>query len=106
MNTEEKRRYKRYPVNLDINLACPSVNDRGKISSLSLGGCFIKSPVDLPIGEAVGLEIHSPLGSELLLEGKTVYSVPSEGFGVKFNRLSREHVISVVHLIEDAKNKL
>jgi orotate phosphoribosyltransferase len=103
MANSEKRRYKRYPVDLDIRLAGESVKESAKIRSLSLGGCFIKSGVDVSIGESVNLEIESPVGKQLVLGGKTVYSLPPDGIGIKFNRLSRENVMSVVHLIEDAR---
>jgi PilZ domain len=62
---------------------------RGKVSDVSLGGCFVEMPVPLPVQER--LEIVLWLGeSKLRLKGEVASTSPGFGISVHFINLSSE----------------
>lgn len=63
---------------------------RGKLSDVSLGGCFVEMPIPLPV--QARFEIALWLGdSKLRLKGEVVSNSPGFGIGVRFINLSPEH---------------
>jgi hypothetical protein len=62
----------------------------GKVSDLSLGGCFVEMPMPLPVH--TDFEIALWLGeTKLRLQGEVASASPGFGMGVRFTRLSPEN---------------
>jgi hypothetical protein len=63
----------------------------GKVSDLSLGGCFVEMPMPLPLQEKI--EIALWLGeTKLRLQGEVASASPGFGMGVRFTSLSPENL--------------
>ena len=61
----------------------------GKVSDLSLGGCFVEMPI--PLAVHAKIEIALWLGeTKLRLKGEVVSTSPGFGMGVRFTGLSSE----------------
>ena len=62
----------------------------GKVSDLSLGGCFVEMPIPLPINTKFDIAIW--LGeTKLRLQGEVASAAPGFGIGVHFVNLSPEN---------------
>ena len=62
----------------------------GKVSDLSLGGCFVEMPMPLPVNAK--FEIALWLGeTKLRLKGEVASASPGFGMGVRFTSLSPEN---------------
>jgi hypothetical protein len=62
----------------------------GKVSDLSLGGCFVEMPIPLPVHAK--FEIALWLGeTKLRLQGEAASASPGFGIGVRFTNLSPEN---------------
>jgi hypothetical protein len=61
----------------------------GKVSDLSLGGCFLEMPIPLPVNTK--FEVALWLGeTKLRLKGEVASSSPGFGIGVRFTNISPE----------------
>src|SRR5713101_4118687 len=61
----------------------------GKVSDLSLGGCFVEMPIPLPVNTK--FEVALWLGeTKLRLKGEVASSSPGFGIGVRFTNISPE----------------
>jgi hypothetical protein len=62
----------------------------GKVSDLSLGGCFVEMPIPLPVHTKFDIALW--LGEiKLRLKGEVVSTSPGFGMGVRFTTLSPEN---------------
>lgn len=92
------REYVRFPFPMEIMLEFSSGNREGRVSDLSLGGCFVDSIMDVSEGEQISLDLRLPSGVWLKLSGKIMYTMQGFGFGIQFTNLSTEQIES----LEDA----
>jgi len=61
----------------------------GKVSDLSLGGCFVEMPIPLPVNTK--FEVALWLGvTKLRLKGEVASASPGFGIGVRFTNVSPE----------------
>ena len=62
----------------------------GKVSDLSLGGCFVEMPIPLPVNTK--FEVALWLGeTKLRLKGEVASASPGFGIGVRFTNVSPEN---------------
>ena len=62
----------------------------GKVSDLSLGGCFVEIPI--PLKQGASFEITLWLGNtKLRFQGQVVTTAPGFGIGVRFSDISAEN---------------
>jgi hypothetical protein len=62
----------------------------GKVSDLSLGGCFVEMPI--PLKQGASFEIGLWLGeTKLRVQGQVATTAPGFGIGVRFGDLSAEN---------------
>ena len=61
--------------------ACPR---NGKITTLSVEGCFIKTKAETNDGLIMFLNCWLPTGRWMMLRGKVNYRMPKVGFGLSF----------------------
>ncbi len=93
------RKFTRLHVPLEILVESSSGNREARISDLSMGGCFVESILTVTDGETTGFEIRLSPNESMKVSGKIVYSMPSIGFGIKFDELTDEQKFHLEHLI-------
>lgn len=81
---EERRRAKRFRVNLPARWASTRARDRGTVSDLSITGCFMLTAGRTARGEPVRLTMQLPGGVNISLGGEVVYHTEEIGFAIRF----------------------
>jgi hypothetical protein len=80
------------------------------VTSLSVGGCFIETSLDVAIGKLLYIRLLLAPGSERanegLVRGEVLYQLPNQGLGIKFKQLPagyEKHIEDIVeiHLSND-----
>ena len=61
----------------------------GKITSLSIKGCFIQTRSEASEGQMIAIRIRLPTERWMLLEGEVKHVLKRVGFGVQFTGLAR-----------------
>jgi len=102
-NYKEKRRHERIKLSLNINwgLTRECLND-AKISSLSLGGCFIQTRYKFLSDQFIFLCFF--IRQECVLGGRIRYTLLDVGAGVEFTEITDEDKIALEELIESYRN--
>lgn len=72
----------------------------GKITSLSLRGCFVKTTAMASDGQAIFVNCWLPSHRWLLLSGTVLYHIEKIGFGLAFPDLDEEQRDALSGLIE------
>ena len=78
------RQNERYSYLKEVELEFASGKRSARISDISIGGCYIDTIAQVPVGEAVTLHIGSTSGESMRFEGKVAYVLDGFGFGVEF----------------------
>ena len=65
--------------------ANPSCPRNGRITSLSLDGCFVKSKAEAADGQELFVNCWLPSERWLMLRGAVTYHLPKIGFGLAFD---------------------
>ena len=81
---EERRRAKRFRVNLPARWEGARARERGTISDLSITGCFVLTDGQTVRGEPVRLTMQLPGGAQISLGAEVVYYTEEIGFAVRF----------------------
>ena len=97
---EEKRKYRRISVLLDVQWEGATGKYEARTSDISFGGCFIDTIGKADVGETITFKICQPSGDWIELEGEVRYERPRLGFGVKFKNLSAESIQKVIDLVK------
>lgn len=80
----ERRKAKRFKVNLPTHWAGERVRERGTVSDLSITGCFVLTAGQTVPGEPVRLVLQLPGDVSIRLVGEVVYYHEEIGFAVRF----------------------
>ena len=80
----ERRRAKRFKVNLPALWEDARRRERGTISDLSLSGCFMLTAREAAQGDFVRLAVELPGGPTIHIGGEVVYYSDEIGFAVRF----------------------
>ena len=95
----DKRRHERVSTDIHVHWGraydCP---DLGRVLSLSVGGCFLRTGEALPAGAEVFVHLWLP-GSGAL-PGEVRYSVEGYGLGVEFKLLGPVVAAQLANLVE------
>ncbi len=79
----EKRKHERVSVDIQVywgrTYECP---EQGRVLSLSVGGCFLRTEKLLPVGGEVFINLWLPDGRPLA--GEVRYRIEGYGVGVEF----------------------
>lgn len=59
----------------------------GKVADLSLGGCYVETPIPLDPGTKLGVTVWIDQ-SKVSVQGSVVYRTPGLGIGIRFHELS------------------
>lgn len=85
---DDRRRAKRFAVNLDVEWENHNGRRAGTLSDISEDGCFVLSEVDVSDGELVKLFIPLTDGMKVEFLGQVANFVYEIGFAVHFLSLS------------------
>jgi PilZ domain len=85
---KERRRSQRYQCSGSVELqnAPSDVHVRGKLTDVSLHGCYVETPTTFPQDTAVALTIES-LGIQVRAQATVRVSYPSVGMGICFSKM-------------------
>lgn len=88
-NELERRRFPRMPFRVETQITTEGSHARmpGKITDISLGGCYVDLVGPLPVGEVIGLDLKAGLNN-LHLFGTVRSSQPGLGMGIEFAKMS------------------
>ena len=100
----ERRRHPRIKISLEVEWGeTPACVHEGRITSLSVRGCFLQTPLEVSKGGAVFIRVFLAPESERVTEGvvwgRVAYHMPGAGLGVEFKRLPpgyEEHIQDLV----------
>ena len=86
----EKRKFRRYPVDLETIVYQGGGTAQGQIVQISRGGCLLKMPPPVPAQELemrLSFRLHPDLPS-INCKGDAIYYVADQGTGVAFTEIS------------------
>ena len=85
-STDERRHYDRSRLLVDVSFDGGDATGIASTKDISLGGLYMNTQTDIPVGETLALRI--PLGGgHVVIKADVVYSNPGHGVGVRFHRL-------------------
>jgi hypothetical protein len=94
------RQNERYSYLKEVELEFASGKRSARISDISLGGCYIDTIAQVPVGEVLTLHIASTSGESMEFEGKVAYVLEGFGFGVEFlNLTDHQHTFLATMLV-------
>ena len=104
-SADERRRYPRITISIEIDWGeTPACVHKGRVTSLSVGGCFIQTPLKVTKGTAIFIRLFLAPGSERVLEGmvwgRVAYHLPKVGLGVEFKKLPPGYEKHIQDLVE------
>jgi len=102
MSDNERRKYVRSHVPLEVRWQSASGGYTARVGDISVGGCYVDSIAHVLVGEFVTLEIQLPGGEWLTLSGEVVNHQPDAGFGVRFADLPESAREALARLVESA----
>jgi Tfp pilus assembly protein PilZ len=100
----ERRKYPRIKYSLDVDWGdTPACIHQGRVTTLSVGGCFVETPLEVAKGGLIFIRLLLAPESVRVMEGvvwgRVAYHVPGVGFGVEFKKLPpgyAEHIEDIV----------
>lgn len=96
---KEQRRHPRVTLSLNVNWGPTShCQNDARITSLSLGGCFIQPSLELPVGRTVFLRLM--LRTEHVLRCRVRYNLLDVGSGIEFLRLTEDDRTAIHELVD------
>ena len=107
----DRRRYPRIKYSLNVDWGeTPACVHQGQVTTLSVGGCFLQTPLEVAQGGLIFIRLllapESVSAMEGVVWGRVAYHVPGVGLGVEFKKLPSgyaEHIEDIVefHLESD-----
>lgn len=96
---KERRTNQRIPLNLPARYDGLSGEQDVRIEDISMGGCFVNTPGQAEIGDAITIEINVPSGEWLHLNGEVTSCQPGIGFGVVFSLRTENEIKSLEQVL-------
>lgn len=101
---QNRRRYPRIKYSLDVDWGqTPACQHQGKVTTLSVGGCFLQTPLEVAKEGLIFVRLLLAPKSESVMEGivwgRVAYHMPGVGMGVEFKKLPpgyAEHIRDIV----------
>jgi hypothetical protein len=92
LSYDERRRYPRIKISIDVDWGeTPACIHKGRVTSLSVGGCFMQTPLEVAKGKPVFIRLLLAPGSARVIEGivwgRVAYHFPKVGLGIEFKKL-------------------
>ena len=97
----ERRKHERARVSINIDWGTtPYCLWQDRITSLSVGGCFLQTARELIAGEKLYVRFWLATGAEQVLRGEVRYCMERVGLGVEFLGLMEREKDQLAELIE------
>ena len=104
LSFNNRRRYPRIKYSLDVDWGqTPACVHQGQVTTLSVGGCFLQTPVEVAQEGLIFIRLLLAPESATVMEGivwgRVAYHVPGVGLGVEFKKLPpsyAEHIEDIV----------
>ena len=101
---DERRKHPRIEYSLEVDWGeTPACVNKGQVKTLSVGGCFIQTPLEVAPGALIFIRLLLAPQSERVMEGvvwgRVAYHLPDAGLGVEFKKLPpgyEEHIRDIV----------
>ena len=101
---DNRRRYPRIKYSLDVDWGpTPACVHIGEVTTLSVGGCFLQTPLELAKDDLIFVRLLLAPESVTVMEGivwgRVAYHLPGVGLGVEFKKLPpryAEHIEDIV----------
>lgn len=101
---DERRKHPRIKISINVDWGeTPACTYKGRVTSLSVGGCFIQTPLEVIKGKPIFIRLLLAPGSERVIEGivwgRVAYHFPRVGLGVEFKKLPpgyEKHIEDIV----------
>jgi hypothetical protein len=87
---EERRVYDRSRLIVDVFFDGQDVTGVARTKDISLGGLYMKTQAELPVGAMLMVRIPFRHDAEVVCSAEVVYSEPGQGVGLTFRKLSDE----------------
>ena len=110
-SSNDRRRHPRIKYSLDVDWGeTPSCGHKGQVTTLSVGGCFLQTPLEVAKEGLIFIRLLLAPESATVMEGivwgRVAYHLPGLGLGVEFKKLPAgyaEHIEDIVafHLESD-----
>ena len=97
---EERRKAKRYPVNIEVEWENHYGRRPGTLGDISEDGCFILSEVDVSEGELIKVFIPLTDGMKVQFLGQVANYVYEIGFAIHFLSLSDAQKEFIANFVE------
>ena len=98
------RQNDRFSYLAEVELEFASGKSTARISDISLGGCYIDTIAQAPIGEPLTLQLIASTGETKQLRGRVTYALEGFGFGVEFVDLTDSQRDFLKRLVAAAAN--
>jgi hypothetical protein len=101
----QRRRHPRIQISIDVDWGeTPACVNTGRVTSLSVGGCFIQTPLEVMKGKPLFIRLLLSPGSVRVLEGmvwgRVAYHLPRVGLGVEFKKLPPGYENHIKDIVE------
>lgn len=101
----ERRRYPRIKYSIDVDWGeTPACTHQGRVTSLSVGGCFLQTPLEAAQGGLIFIRLLLAPKSDRVMEGvvwgRVAYHKPDSGLGVEFKKLPPEYAEHIRDIVE------
>lgn len=101
---KERRKYPRIKYSIDVDWGeTPACVNKGRVMSLSVGGCFLQTPLEVAQEGLIFIRLLLAPKSESVMEGviwgRVAYHLSGVGLGVEFKKLPpgyEEHIRDIV----------
>ena len=85
------RKEDRFEFLKEVELEFASGKRSARISDISMGGCYIDTIAQIPIGESLSIDLAATSGESMQFNGKVAYLLDGMGIGVEFTDLTDQH---------------
>jgi hypothetical protein len=101
---QNRRKHPRIKYSLEVDWGqMPACVNKGQITTLSVGGCFLQTPLKVAKEGLIFIRLLLAPTSETVMEGvvwgRVAYHLPGVGLGVEFKKLPpgyAEHIRDIV----------
>jgi len=96
---DERRKHKRIPFLKEIEVVGMGIY---RASDISIGGMYLESMLDFPIGTPLDLrfKLNDSDESPMMLQACVLYSQPSVGLGLGFVNIKKEDQERILKFVE------
>ena len=105
LSFKDRRKYPRIKYSLTVDWGeTPACIHQGEVTTLSVGGCFLQTPLEVAQGGLIFIRLLLAPNSERAMEGivwgRVAYHKPGVGLGVEFKKLPPDYAEHIADIVE------